>query len=132
MTRTPRARPSIRSVGSTRVWLEYQEWVADWAQRAAGDTAVVEHDVKLLGRRSGVKRQVDALVTGRFAGDLVGPVTAVVDAKLSKRNLNVTHVHTLAGLVDDIGADFGVLVTNRGFSQAAQRAAREHGIRLHV
>lgn len=71
-------------------------------------------------------------MTGTFAGDLIGPVTAVVDAKLSKRKLTVRHVHEFAGLVDDVGADFGVLVTNNGFSQAAKRVASEQRIRLHV
>lgn len=71
-------------------------------------------------------------MTGEFAGDLIGLATAVVDAKLSKRNLTVKHVHELAGLVDDVGADFGVLVTNNGFSEAAKRLAAEQRIKLHV
>jgi hypothetical protein len=119
-------------VESQRSWPQYQEWVAQWAQQVAGDEAVVEYDVRLVGRRSGVDRQIDALVTGSFAGELIGPATAVVDAKLSKRNLTVRHVHELAGLIDDVGADFGVLVTNNGYSKAAKRVASDQRIRLHV
>jgi hypothetical protein len=119
-------------MGNATAWRDYQEWVATWAQDLAGDDAVVEHDVRLPGRRSGVQRQVDALVKGQFAGGVVGSATAIIESKLYGRNVNVTDIHSFAGLIEDVGADFGVLVTNRGFSAAARRVADENRIRLHV
>lgn len=98
----------------------------------AGDRAVVRSDVKLPGRHSGIDRQVDVLITGPFAGGTVECATAVIDCKLYHRNVNVSDVSSFAVLVDDVGADFGVLVTNRGFSAAAQRLAEQRRIRLYI
>jgi hypothetical protein len=111
-------------------WRQYEAQIADWAKQLTGDTAKVQTNVKLPGRQSGVDRQVD--VTGEFAGGAVESATAVIDAKLYSRKLTVSEVSSFAVLVEDVGADFGVLVTNQGFSAAAQRLARERRIRLYI
>ena len=113
-------------------WRDYEDFVEQWAGGLVGDSATIERNVKMPGRRSGVARQVDPRITGVFAGAAVGPVTAVLNSKLRRRNLDVTAVGAFADLVDDVGADIGVLVTNRGFSVAAQQLAQERRIRLHV
>src|SRR4051794_32297186 len=102
-------------------WRQYEAQIADWAKQLAGDTAKGQTNVKLRGRQSGVDRQVDVLVTGESAGGAVESATAVIDAKLYSRKLTVSEVSSFAVLVEDVGADFGVLVTNQGFSAAAQR-----------
>jgi hypothetical protein len=113
-------------------WRRYEAQIADWARQLVGDTAEVQTNVKMPGRQSGVDRQVDVLVTGAFAGGAVKSATAVIDAKLYGRKLNVSEVGAFASLVEDVGADFGVLVTNEGFSAAAQRLAQRRRIRLQI
>jgi hypothetical protein len=46
--------------------IEYENGVADVLAFLAGDSAVVERDVKLPGRNSGAIRQVDVRAYGRI------------------------------------------------------------------
>jgi hypothetical protein len=47
----------------------------------------------------------------------------VVDTKLFNRKVDVKAVDALAGFVDDVGAEKGMLITSRGYTQAALRRA---------
>jgi len=87
---------------------------------------------RLPGRFSEIERQIDVIVRGTFAG-LPDVHTMIVDCKHFTRALDVTHVEAFGGLVDDVNADFGLLVTSKGFSGAARRRADSiRGIRLDV
>ncbi len=110
---------------------EYENGVADVLAFLAGGTAVVERNVQLPGRRSGVLRQVDVLVRGRVFG-LTG-ATVVVDCKRWAKPVDVTDVGTFLDLVEDVGADVGLLVITQGGSGAAHERARQaRGVRLEV
>lgn len=114
-------------------WREYENYIYERLTEMAGDTAKVEFDQKLWGRFSEVDRQIDALITGGFAGDVEGNVVAIVDCKCYTRNIDVTHVDAFIGLAEDVNVDLAFLITNTGFSPAAKRRAN-HGpsIRLRV
>lgn len=85
----------------------------------------------LLGE-SGCPRQVDLLIDV----DIVGvTVRIIVDAKYrhSKvRLIGVTDVDVFAATVRDIGASKGIMVTNNGFSPAAEQVARRCNISLVI
>ena len=114
-------------------WRQYEKHIYEQLKKWAGSDpdARVEFDRKLPGQLSGTTRQIDALVTGRFAGGVEKEVTAAVDCKHYTRNLDVTHVEAFIGLVEDVQTDMGLLITNRGYSPAAQRRA-QRGIKLQV
>ncbi len=87
---------------------------------------------RLPGRFSGVDRQIDVIVRGTFAG-FPDIQTMIVDCKLVRRRLDVTHVEAFAGLLDDVNVTLGLLVTAEGFSEAAKRrAAAIRGMELDV
>jgi Restriction endonuclease len=112
-------------------WRDYEDRVAEILRARVGDDATIEVDVKLPGRLSGEDRQIDVVVRGSFLG-LVDAVM-VVDCKLYKRAITVPMLGSFVDLVEDVGADLGLVVTSRGFSKgAARRAANARGIHVEV
>jgi hypothetical protein len=110
---------------------EYENGVADVLAYLAGDAAVVERNVRMPGRKSGKRRQIDVKVSGALFGS--GNATMIVDCKRYTKPVDVNHIGTFVGLVEDVGADIGLLVTTVGISPAAQQYADNvRGIRLDV
>jgi restriction endonuclease Mrr len=71
-------------------------------------------------------------VTGRFAGNVLpGPATLAVDCKCWSSTVNVPDVERFMGLLEDIRADLGLIITTTGFSAAAQARAT-HGRGVHI
>jgi hypothetical protein len=101
---------------------EYENGVADVLAFLAGNSAVVNRDVKLPGHVSGALRQVDIQVTGRVFG--VGDAMLVVDCKRWGKPVDVADAGSFLDLVEDVRADFGLLVTTAGASAAAQQRLR--------
>lgn len=81
-----------------------------------------EHGTKeyALGRYSRVKRQLDvaAYRLGEHSPFLIA------DAKRHKKRLDVTDAEAFIGMVDDVGAGIGILVSPKGFSKASVRRAK--------
>lgn len=110
---------------------EYENGVADVLSFLAAGEADVDRNVQMLGRKSGVNRQIDVRVRGRIFG--AGDATMVVDCKRYTSPLDVNDVATFVGLVDDVVADIGLMVTTTGASPAAFEFARNsRGIRLDI
>ncbi|MDD9981512.1 MAG: restriction endonuclease, partial [Gammaproteobacteria bacterium] len=105
---------------------EFEQLVARIQRQLAPD-AEVYHDVKLEGRTTGRKRQVDVLVT-----QLVGQyeIRIIVECKDYARPVDVKGVETFYGLLDDVGAQKGVLVCPSGFTGTAK--ARAEGLQIDL
>jgi hypothetical protein len=115
----------------TPTWKLYERQIFDALRQKAPD-AVVEPDARLLGRYSEVDRQIDVLVTGTFPG-LDRPQWMVVECKAFSHRVDVKDVEMTFGLVEDVGAPFGLIVTTEGYSQAAKRRAFHcRGLTLEV
>jgi hypothetical protein len=115
-------------------WRNYEEQIYEMLVEKASPDAQVEFDVRLPGHQSGTERQVDVHVTGEFAGRVLpGPATLAVDCKCWSRTVNVPDVERFMGLLEDIGADMGLIITTTGFSEAGKRrAARGRGVHIDV
>jgi|NGEPerStandDraft_6_1074524.scaffolds.fasta_scaffold54703_1 hypothetical protein len=109
---------------------EYESAVADVLAFLAGDRATVERNVYLYGRRSKAPRQIDVVVRRRTFG---AEATLVVDCKRWAKRLDVADVGSFLSVVEDVGADQGLLVSTKGASEAAMQFAHEaRGVRLDV
>lgn len=90
-------------------------------QQQLAPKAEVLHNVKMTGRRTGAKRQIDVLVREKIGQY---DINIVIDCKDYKHPIDVKGVEEFAGLLDDVGAQKGVLVCPVGFSNNAKiRAA---------
>lgn len=89
-------------------------------QKELAPTAEVLHNQRIPGRKSGRTRQIDVLVK-----DKIGQyeIQIVIDCKDYKKPADVKSVEEFYGLLDDVGAQKGVLVCPSGFSAAAKTRA---------
>ncbi len=96
-------------------WKEYQEDAADFF-RSLGMTA--ETDVKLQGVRT--THDVDVVVRSKHVGF---EVLWLVECKHWKSPVSKLHVLGLREIVNDLGADRGILLCEAGFQAGAIEAA---------
>lgn len=123
--------PYSDSVSDDGLDSEYENGIADVLAFLAGPNSVVERNVRIVGRRSQIKRQVDVLVTTSVVG--LGTTRVVVDCKRRQRKIDVPEVQSFNGFLEDVGADGGVLVATSGYSEGAELfAAQARGLRLYV
>ena len=85
--------------------------------------ASIRRDVHLRGQYSQQSRQIDVLIEDDIAGF---KTRVVVDGKHFRRRLDVTHVECFIGLLEDVGATHGMLVTPHGYTPAAMQRAHNH------
>lgn len=96
-------------------------------QQQLAPAAEVLHNVKMRGRQTGANRQIDVLVREKV-GQYV--IKIVIDCKDYKHRVDVKGVEEFAGLLDDVGAQKGVLVCPAGFSETAK--ARAAGLQIDL
>ncbi len=97
-------------------------------QKELAPTAEVLHNQYLPGRKSGRKRQIDVLVKDRIGQY---EIQIVIDCKDYKKPADVKSVEEFSGLLDDVGAQKGVLVCPSGFSETAKTRAEGLQIALY-
>jgi hypothetical protein len=105
-----------------RDWRDYQEAVAAFF-REQGCTAIVEARVE--GARS--THRIDVYVTFRQHGI---ECRWIVECKLWKKHVEKENVLTVKAIVDDIGADRGIIFCENGFQTGARDATRHTNILL--
>jgi hypothetical protein len=108
-------------------WQILEELVAS-IQKQLAPEAIVEHNVLVKGKITGVDRQVDILVT-----QMIGQykMTIAIDCKDTKRPVDTKGVGEFSELVRDIQANKGVLVCPAGFSKPALKTAKSYQIELY-
>lgn len=108
-------------------WRTLEELVLK-IQMGLAPAATVEHDKKIIGRITGVERQIDVWVTqniGQYS------MSIAIDCKATKRPADTKCVEEFHGLVKDVGASKGVLVCPAGFTATAKKTAKHYMIELY-
>jgi hypothetical protein len=106
-------------------WERFEKLAAKIQEELAPGAAVV-HNQKLPGK-SGTDRQIDIVVrqkVGQFDRLIV------MDCKDYKKPVDIGDIEQFIGMVGDVGAQKGAMISTSGFSKAAQRRATEAGIDL--
>ena len=96
-------------------WKEYEEEIFENFKSAYPNTKI-SYNQKIIGRYSKVERQIDVLIEGRIAGK---KIRLVIDGKYYSENVDVKAVDSFISMVEDIDAAQGILITSKGYSQAA-------------
>jgi restriction endonuclease len=118
-------------LGGSLDWRDYEQHIFQSLRKQFPETELV-CSVRLDGRISGIKRQIDILARGQL---MDARPLAVVDCKYFSREVDITVVESFLGLLTDVGAHIGILITNVGYSEAAIRRAENDqtkDLRLHV
>lgn len=100
-------------------WKEYEEDIFS-IFKSEYPSAQINFNVLRKGRYSKTNRQCDILIEDYVAGNRM---TIVVDAKYYGSNVDVKDVDSFIGMLEDIGAHKGLLVTKVGYSDAALNRA---------
>lgn len=101
-------------------WQEYEQLVFDECERVF-DGALIKSNVYIEGRFSKTRRQIDVLVEGCV---IDGYVTSIMfDAKHYSKKVDVKCVESFISMLDDVAIPYGILVTNKGFTDSAIRRA---------
>jgi hypothetical protein len=89
---------------------------------------VIPNDRNIVGRYSGIKRQLDVAV---YRKNAPAPFL-VAEAKRHARKVGIRQVECFIGMLDDVGAKMGLLACPKGFSAPAQCRAAASIIRVRV
>jgi tetratricopeptide (TPR) repeat protein len=109
-------------------WKDYEKEIHKQFQEMYPD-AEITHDAKLPGRYSKIDRQIDILIEDYVAGDRI---RIMVDGKYFSENIDVKEVECFIGMMQDVDADKGLLVTQKGYSQAAIKRAHNDPNRIEL
>jgi hypothetical protein len=96
-------------------------------QKQLAPQAEVLHNVKLDGRLTKTKRQIDVLVREKIGQY---EIQIIIDCKDYKRPVDVKGVEEFEGLLRDVGAQKGVLVCPKGFTETAK--TRAEGLQIDL
>jgi len=110
-------------------WEVYERLVARlFAEQLSTDLCVAPN-ARIKGHISGRSRQIDVLIDARHDTDNSRRI--IVDAKKRKRKVDVKDVEEFRGLMEDVGATHGYLVSPVGHTKAAEaRAQKAVSIRI--
>jgi hypothetical protein len=112
-------------------WRQYEQQVFAVLRERFNESKIckIEDNKFLPGFWSETKRQVDILVTIEIASlKLVG----VYDCKKFDKLVTVPTIDSMIGFMNDVRADFGGLVTTKGFRPAAKKRANQMNSQLDI
>lgn len=99
-------------------WKDYEDVVYEECLRTFHfRKAEIIKNTHIVGYYSGVKRQIDVLV--KLLKDDVVTSTIIVECKYYGKKINVKIVDSFIGCLADVGADKGIIVSEKGFTKAA-------------
>lgn len=103
-------------------WYEFQESIAEHF-RSLG--AITSTNVRIEGVRT--KHDIDVLVLTKFLGS---DIKWIVEAKAWNSKIPKEKVFALRTIVEDVGADKGFLISQKGFQSGAIESANKSNIEL--
>jgi len=103
-------------------WEVYERLVARMIADQLETDLCVTPNAHIVGRITGVRRQIDVLVDTRHDTDNSRRV--IVDAKKRSRKIDVKDVEAFRGMMEDVGATHGYLVSPSGQTKAAEKRAQ--------
>lgn len=108
-------------------WIRFEKLVAD-IQRELAPNATVTHNDHIKGHDSGTDRQIDISVKQKIGQyDML----IAIDCKDYKVPVDIRDVEEFAGLIKDIRANKGAIVSAKGFTESAKRIGEKAGLSLY-
>jgi hypothetical protein len=100
-------------------WREYEREIYERFHFQYPD-AEITLDAKRMGLYSKVDRQLDILIEQYVAGNRI---SIVIDGKYFNKKVDVKAVESCIGMLEDVGAHKGLLISKEGFTEAAYNRA---------
>lgn len=109
-------------------WKEYEKEISNYFKKQYPECTIT-YNTTLVGRYSKVDRQIDVLVEHTIADN---DFRIFIDAKYFNSRIDVKQVETILGMMDDIGVDKGLIITQEGYTPAALNRAYYDPQRLEL
>lgn len=109
-------------------WRKYEHQIFDALSKSFANCNF-EFDDKIFGKFSKTDRQIDIAIRGNIGGN---KILGIVDCKYFGKNIDVKIVESFIGMIEDVKAHFGIIITNNGFSQAAKNRATLKNLKLDI
>ena len=94
-------------------WKKYEDYISEQF-KVCYASCTIQPNRKVTGRLSKVSRQIDISIRTKVESlELFG----VVDCKYYSKKVDVKIVESILGFMEDVGADFGYVITNKGFTK---------------
>jgi hypothetical protein len=92
-------------------------------------TANIVRDARIIGKLSKQERQIDLLVEDHPSDFLI---RVVVDAKFRNKRIDINDVEAFLGVLRDVEAHVGVMISPLGYSEAAINRAYQDDVDLQL
>jgi hypothetical protein len=108
-------------------WKKFEELVVA-VQRRLSPNALVKHNDRVKGKKSGIPREIDVSIR-----DTIGEfeILIVIECRDQKAPVGVPDIEQFAAKVQDIGAHKGAFVSASGFASTAPKYAKDVGLNLY-
>ncbi len=104
-------------------WKRFEKLIHEFHAQFGKDTVTL--DEKLMGHDSKTLRQIDVAIRGVINQY---QILIVVECKDEARTIDVSTMEAFVGVVRDVRANKGVMISTSGFTAAAIELAQTHGI----
>jgi len=105
---------------------EYEQFIFEKFKAFYVDMVVKVND-KIIGKQSGIKREIDVSVSGEYQGV---PLLYLVQCKDHAKPADVKILGEFSSVIKDVGASKGFLICSSGFAKTIHQYARALGIEL--
>lgn len=108
-------------------WKKFEELVTE-VQKNLSPDAIVKHNDFMIGNRSGRKRQIDVSIKQKIGQY---NILIIIDCKDYTEPVDLNDIESFIGLVEDVQANKGAIVSASGFTSGAKKRAEDVGIGLY-
>ena len=89
----------------------------------------IEFDDQIFGIYSKTERQIDIALRGNIAGN---KVLGIIDCKYFSKKIDLKVVESFIEMMQDVNANFGIMITNKGYSKAAKKRVKNSNLKLDI
>lgn len=111
-----------------KTWRKYERQIHQELTSVFTDCEF-EFDDRIFGKHSRIDRQIDISIRGNIGGN---KILGIIDCKHFSRNIDIKIIESFLGMLEDTKANFGLIITNKGFSSSAKNRANVRNLRLDI
>ena len=115
-------------VENDKHWRKYEKQIFNNLEQKFPNCSITFDD-SIFGIFSKTDRQVDISIRGELAGN---KLLGVIDCKCYSKNVDIKAVESFLGMLEDLKANIGIMITNVGYSEAAINRSSVKNLQLDI
>ncbi len=118
----------LEVLDSDKEWRKYEKRIHNNLETKFPGCSITFDD-SIFGIFSKTDRQIDISIRGELAGN---KLLGIVDCKFYSKKVDVKAVESFLGMLEDLKANIGIMITNIGYSEAAINRASVKNLQLEI